>query len=89
MDIQRISALAQGAGAGPAMPAADPAMAAVRGFAETLATAESQSQAALTAGADPHDLVASIAESQLAVDTVVTLRNKVVEAYQEILRMPV
>jgi flagellar hook-basal body complex protein FliE len=31
----------------------------------------------------------AIAESKLAVDTVVTVRDRVVEAYQEILRMPV
>nr|WP_245190918.1 flagellar hook-basal body complex protein FliE [Jannaschia formosa] len=68
---------------------ATPAMEALRGFAQTLSEAEAQSRAALTTGADPHDLVAAIAESQLAVDTVVTLRNKAVEAYQEILRMPV
>ena len=39
--------------------------------------------------ADPHALVQALAASELAVDTVVAVRNKVVEAYQEILRMPV
>ena len=34
-------------------------------------------------------LVQALAQSELAVETVVALRNKVVEAYQEILRMPV
>ena len=43
----------------------------------------------LTGGADPHSLVEALATSELAVETAVTLRNKVVEAYQEILRMPV
>jgi flagellar hook-basal body complex protein FliE len=40
-------------------------------------------------GADPHALVEALAASEMAVDTVVTVRDKVVEAYQEILRMPV
>jgi len=40
-------------------------------------------------GADPHALVQALASSETAVETVVTMRDKVVEAYQEILRMPV
>ena len=43
----------------------------------------------MTVGADPHSLVQALASSELAVETAVTLRDKVVEAYQEILRMPV
>ena len=39
--------------------------------------------------ADPQALVQALAESQLAVETAVTVRDRVVEAYQEILRMPV
>ena len=31
----------------------------------------------------------ALAQTELAVETAVTVRNKVVEAYQEILRMPV
>ena len=38
---------------------------------------------------DPHLLVEALTQSQLAVETAVTVRNRVVEAYQEILRMPV
>ena len=48
-----------------------------------------QAEAAVTGSADPHALVTALAEGQMAVDTVVTIRDKVVEAYQEILRMPV
>ena len=58
-------------------------------FAETLATSEQTARAAMTGGADPHALVQALASSQLAVETVATVRDKVVEAYQEILRMPV
>ncbi|MGB3148600.1 MAG: flagellar hook-basal body complex protein FliE, partial [Paracoccaceae bacterium] len=50
---------------------------------------EDTAKAAMMGGADPHALVEALAQSQLAVETVVTLRDKVVEAYQEILRMPV
>ena len=58
-------------------------------FAETLQRGEATSQAAVTGGADAHSLVQALAETQLAVETVVTVRDRVVEAYQEILRMPV
>ncbi|MFP4570781.1 flagellar hook-basal body complex protein FliE, partial [Rhodosalinus sp.] len=36
-----------------------------------------------------HALVMALAQSELAVQTAVSVRDKVVEAYQEILRMPV
>ena len=62
---------------------------AVGSFAETLAQGENTARAAMTGGADPHALVQALASSQLAVETVATVRDKVVEAYQEILRMPV
>ena len=39
--------------------------------------------------ADPHALVTALAQTELVVETAVTVRNRVVEAYQEILRMPV
>jgi flagellar hook-basal body complex protein FliE len=50
---------------------------------------ERAAQASLTNGADPQALVQALAQTELAVETAVTIRNKVVEAYQEILRMPV
>lgn len=58
-------------------------------FAETVAAGEQTARAAMTGQADPQALVEALANSQLAVETVATLRDKVVEAYQEILRMPV
>lgn len=62
---------------------------AVDGFAQTLSDAETQARTAMTSGADPHALVTALAQTELAVETAVTVRDKVVEAYQEILRMPV
>ena len=62
---------------------------AVSSFAETMANGEAQARAAMTTGADPHSLVTALAQTELAVETAVTIRDRVVEAYQEILRMPV
>lgn len=65
------------------------ALGAVRSFAETLRENEETAKQAMTGSADPQALVQALAETQLAVETVVTVRDRVVEAYQEILRMPV
>lgn len=58
-------------------------------FASTLQNAEDTAKQAMVGKADPHALVQALADTQLAVETAVTLRDKVVQAYQEILRMPV
>jgi flagellar hook-basal body complex protein FliE len=61
----------------------------VKDFAATLREGEATAQAAMTGGADPHSLVQALVQTELAVETAVALRDRVVEAYQEILRMPV
>jgi len=43
----------------------------------------------MTGKADTQSLVQALAQTELAVETAVAVRDKVVEAYQEILRMPV
>lgn len=58
-------------------------------FASTLQATDQVAQATLAGGANPQSLVETIAQSQLAIETAVTVRDRVVEAYQEILRMPV
>lgn len=60
-----------------------------KSFAETISESEEIAKAAMTGQADSQALVMALAQSELAVDAVVTVRDKVVEAYQEILRMPV
>lgn len=58
-------------------------------FADTLMQGETTAKAAMVGDADPHALVQALSATETAIETVVTLRDKVVEAYQEILRMPV
>jgi flagellar hook-basal body complex protein FliE len=62
---------------------------AVQSFAQTLKEGEATAKSAMMGEADPHALVQALAETQLAVETAVTVRDRVVEAYQEILRMQV
>jgi len=59
------------------------------GFIETLKQSEQTAMSSMSGGADPHALVQALAQTELAVETAVTVRDKLVEAYQEILRMPV
>ena len=58
-------------------------------FATTLMNGEATAKAAMVGDADPHSLVQALAATESAIETVVTVRDIVVEAYQEILRMPV
>lgn len=71
------------------------------GFAETLADglaeasrAEQRADAVATdiASGGPsqvHDLMVATSQSQVATDLVLAVRNRAVEAYQEIMRLPV
>lgn len=58
-------------------------------FARVMESADKASVGAMQGRTDTHDLVQSIAEAQMAMETAVAIRDRVVEAYQEILRMPV
>lgn len=58
-------------------------------FSDVLVQGEETAKAAMMGGADPHALVQALAATETAVETVVAVRDKVVEAYLEILRMPV
>ncbi len=62
---------------------------AVENFEQTLKNGEQKAMGAMSGGADPQALVMALTQTELAVETAVTVRDKVVEAYQEILRMPV
>jgi len=88
------------AGAMP-LPAMSPAQSAPTGFGDALAKglqqvssleqqADTVAQTMATGGpAQIADLMAATTKSQLAVDLLVQTRNRAVEAYQEIMRMPV
>lgn len=56
---------------------------------DTLAHGEHMAKAAMAGKADPHSVVEALAQTEMALEMAVTVRDKVVEAYQEILRMPV
>lgn len=68
---------------------ANVAFEAIRALADAVDEGEKQSIGLMTGAADPHSVVEAIAAAELAIETAVTVRDKVVEAYQELLRMPV
>ncbi|MEM6939026.1 MAG: flagellar hook-basal body complex protein FliE [Pseudomonadota bacterium] len=95
MEIKGMMAAQKYAAAKPVTDARQPASAmeaalqTAQDFAATLARGEETATASMVGGADPHSLVTALAQTELVVETAVTVRNRVVEAYQEILRMPV
>lgn len=61
----------------------------VSDFRAALQQAEDAVKTTATTGADPHAMVTALANAEVALEAAVSIRDKVVEAYQELLRMPV
>src|SRR5215204_3000966 len=62
---------------------------AVDGFAQSGRKAEAQALAAAAGKADVVDVVTAVAESEAALETLVAVRDRVIAAYEEIMRMPI
>lgn len=62
---------------------------AVRDTQGSLKAAEAMTQQAAVGRAELVDVATAIAAAEVSLETVVTLRDQVVQAYQEILRMPI
>lgn len=57
--------------------------------ADTMMKGESQTIQAAAGTADLTEVVMAVSKAEMTLETVVTLRDKVVQAYQEVLRMPI
>ena len=55
----------------------------------TTAKSEVTSMQAITKEADLIDVVTSVANAELVVETVVAVRDRVIQAYNDIIRMPI
>ncbi len=62
---------------------------AAEGAMGALREGEQQSLKAAVGEANLNDVVTAIGKAELTLQTVVTLRDRVIQAYQEILRMPI
>jgi flagellar hook-basal body complex protein FliE len=93
---QQAANTARGGSAGGAAGGADAAMdfgalvqEAVRQAAQSATVAEQQSLPVAAGQADIVDVVTAIAAAETQLQTVVAVRDQVIQAYQEILRMPI
>lgn len=81
-----------GAAAGPGTPSKDFSSyikdAAVEAV-DAMHHGEKLSKAGIAGSADLNDVVAAVNDAEITLQTVTTLRDKLVQAYQEILRMPI
>lgn len=94
---QAASRAAQGAGAGSAATETQSPMdmfgsmvsEAMTDTAAVLGHAEQMSAAGATGDAELVDVVTAVSAAELSLETVIAVRDEVVRAYQEILRMPI
>ena len=56
---------------------------------ESLSKAETETLKAATGQADIAEVVIAMSQAEITLQTVVALRDRVVQAYQEIMRMPI
>ncbi|HYI26328.1 MAG TPA: flagellar hook-basal body complex protein FliE [Bradyrhizobium sp.] len=62
---------------------------AVNALSKTSQNSDMQTQAAAAGKANIVDVVTAVAESEVAIDALVSVRDKVISAYEEIMRMPI
>ena len=62
---------------------------AINSVAEAGQKSEAQSKAMVTGKADMVDVVTAVSETEVAVETMVSVRDKVIEAYQSIMQMSI
>ena len=84
-------AVAPGATAAPASGGsfAEMVKSAAEGAIEQLEQGEKMSAQATVGKADLSDVVTAVSNAEVTLQTVVAVRDRVVQAYQEILRMPI
>lgn len=62
---------------------------AMAGMVEAGRAAEQTGMAGIAGKTDPVNVVTAVAETELALETMISIRDKVISAYEEILRMPI
>jgi flagellar hook-basal body complex protein FliE len=62
---------------------------ALHGVADAGKAAETQSMQAIAGQGDITQVVTAVAKAELALQTTTTIRDRVVQAYQDIMRMPI
>jgi flagellar hook-basal body complex protein FliE len=85
------AALARGQGADAASGSSFISMLkdAIGAVAETGQKSDAQTRAAANGKSNMVDVVTAVAETETAIDAVVAVRDKVIAAYEEIMKMPI
>jgi flagellar hook-basal body complex protein FliE len=81
-------------GSGPGTPPTatgfgDMVQSALKGVVDQGHAAEQQSQAAISGHGDLMDVVSAVSKAELSLQTTIAVRDRVVQAYQDIMRMPI
>jgi flagellar hook-basal body complex protein FliE len=91
--LARLTEAGQGSGAGKASGGPDFGALlkdALGSVAQAGRNSDAQTHAMVTSGkANVVDVVTAVAETETAIDAVVAVRDKVIQAYEEIMRMPI
>ncbi len=67
----------------------DALAAAIENLGQTTKNSDKQAQSMVAGKADLIDVVTAVAETEVAVESLVAVRDKVIQAYDEIMRMPI
>ena len=86
---QRTPEAGEAARAAPGSSFADMVRGMVGNAVEAGHTAERVSGEALVGRADINDVVMAVTNAEVGLQTVVSIRDRIIEAYQEIARMPI
>jgi len=62
---------------------------AVAGTVEAVRASESAAMEAIAGGGDITSVVTAVARAELALQTTVAIRDRVIQAYQDVMRMPI
>lgn len=100
MAVNSAAGVAAAYRAAAAVPGVEAAGGASQGFGEALnraletvvdtaQTADQASQQALTGQGSIQDVIAAVARAELTLQTTVAIRDRVVQAYQDVMRMPI
>lgn len=88
-----ISENARSAAAGPAMPAGNDFAQAlaenVNSVVESGRVSDQKTMDMINGKGDVVDVVTAMAQTEFAIESVVTIRDRVISAYEEIMRMPI
>jgi flagellar hook-basal body complex protein FliE len=86
---QAAQAMQNSAGAGESVDFGNLVQEAIRQAGQSASVAESQALQVAAGQADIVDVVTAIAAAETQLQTVIAVRDQVIAAYQEILRMPI